>query len=89
MASLLPLRSIPFVARANEAAARRMCGTRSEAITAAEWEIVDAEGCHSGARPATRGWCLTQAAAEAVAAEVVRMPGGTVHHHLAVRHYPS
>jgi hypothetical protein len=85
MAKLIPLREIPYVARATESAARREYSTRSAALEAASFEIVDAEGCYGGAYPHTHGWTLTRAAADAYASHVVYMPGGSCHEPYAVR----
>lgn len=84
MSKLIPLRDIPSAARASEGAARRaLRASGTDALAAARYEIHDANGCYGGAYPTTRGWTVTEAAAEALAAEVVRMPGGSVHHDLA------
>jgi len=80
MAKLLPLDQIPYAARAGESAARKAFATRDAAAQAAKYEIVDAEGCYSGAHPHSYGWVVTQAAAEAVSDELTHMPGNTSHH---------
>lgn len=76
---LIPLRRIPYAARAAEAAARRAYPNHQAALDAATFKVVDAPGTYSGAFPGTRGWLLTPAAAEAISALRCHMPGGTSH----------
>lgn len=76
---LIPLSDIPYAARNAEAAERARWPTRAMALDAATYEIIAAEGCYSGAFAPTRGWVLTERAAEAVAGMVVNMPGGSCH----------
>ena len=52
-------------------------------LEASQYEIVEAEGTYSGAFAPTVGWCCTRKAAEALAAEVINMPGNTCHHGLS------
>ena len=76
---LIPLRLIPYRARAAEAKARRASYTT---VT----EIVVAPGCHGGPsdRPPVLGYVVTRGAAVALAARVVRMPDGSGHCDMAV-----
>lgn len=87
MSRLVPLADIPAVARSAERTARAAFSSRAAALAAAKYEIVQAPGAHSRPSfdPPSVGWVVTRAAADAVAAELVRMPGGTSHRHLAVR----
>lgn len=73
---LLRLSDIPYAARQAEAVARRGYPSRSEALTAARYEIVDAPGTYSSSFPKTLGWVLTESAAQAIAEERCKMPGG-------------
>jgi CelD/BcsL family acetyltransferase involved in cellulose biosynthesis len=82
---LIPLREIPHTARAAEAAARRAHPTRAAAWRAARYELEAAPGCSP---MLGRHWVLTRAAADALAAEVVRLPGGSAHHEYVVREWP-
>lgn len=60
--------------------------TRAAALQAASYELVDAEGCYSGAYPTSRGWCLTAEAADAVAeGSMAYPPGNSCHWTLQVR----
>lgn len=80
MTRLVPLKEIPGSrARRIEATARREHTSRAEALDAAQWEIVDAEGTYWGAYPPSRGWLLTEPAARAVAAQEAHPPGNTSH----------
>lgn len=85
MTRLIPLNQIPYTARAAESAARRQYTTRASALEAAQHRIVSAPGCHGRPYfdPPVIGWVLTIGAAEAVAAQVTRMPDGTCHRRLA------
>lgn len=84
MATLIPLNHIPYPARADESTARRKLRAEgADVLASARYEIHDAEGCYSGARPQTRGWVVTEVAARAITDRVVRMPGGTCHRDLA------
>lgn len=79
MAKLLPLSSLPYCAREMEARERAKWPTREMALDAASYRIIDAPGTYGGAFPGTRGWVLTEDAAEAICAYRCRMPGGTSH----------
>lgn len=81
MNRLIPLRDLPYSARAAERDARRAYKTRSAALAAAQYEIVSAPGCHSQPYfdPPRIGWVCTRAAAEALATRRTDMPGGTSH----------
>lgn len=80
MAKLLALSQIPTAdARDAERAARAKYPTRAAALEAASLEVVDAEGCYSGAYPRTYGWLCSTKAAAAVSAEQTHMPGNTSH----------
>jgi hypothetical protein len=86
MAKLLRLNDIPTTrARDAERRARAKYADRAAALEAAPYEVVDAAGCYSGAYPDAYGWLCSADAAEAVAAEVTRMPGGTQHCARAVK----
>lgn len=79
---LIPLSSIPYRARSGEASARAEWPTRQMALDAATYQIVAAAGCYGTAYPPTHGWVLTRGAADALAAIVTRMPGGSCHHRM-------
>lgn len=83
MPDLMRLTDIPYAARGAERRARAKHATRAAALEAAQYEIVQAEGTYSGANAPTVGWCCSRAAAEALAAELTRMPGNTCHHSLS------
>lgn len=107
MSRLIPLSDIPYSGRAAEREARRRIagqhcqygvwmgtkrrGWQSDALRAAEYEIVMAPGCHSRPYfdPPTVGWVLTASAASALASRVTHMPGGTSHRRLAYSHHAS
>ncbi len=79
MNKLLPLSEIPgSIARQAERHARAQYATRTDALVAARYEVVDAEGCYSGASPMSSGWLCSRDAADAVAAFVEGLPEGTV-----------
>lgn len=82
MTDLIPLRNIPHAAREVEATERRKFATRDDALEAADLAIVLAPGCHNKPTAPVIGWVLTLAAAEALAARVTQMPGGTSHRRL-------
>jgi hypothetical protein len=83
MCKLIPLRAVPYKARVEEAQARKTSLSRAEALAKAEYQITMASGTYSAPYPPTVGWVCTLAAAEALAAEITRMPGDTYHHSLA------
>lgn len=82
---MIPLKEIPYSEREFEADARRdwqnqnQNATRADMARAAKYEIVEAPGTYSGAFPATIGWTLTRAAADAITDQLCHMPGGTSH----------
>jgi len=80
MTRLLPLADIPHGSRAAERVARGEYPTRAAALGAAQYEVIEAPGTYGTPFPSTLGWVLTGAAAQAIAAEVIHMPGGTCHH---------
>jgi hypothetical protein len=87
MTKLIPLSEIPTAsARRAEREARGGYASRAEALDAAQYELVVAPGCHGRPHfdPPSIGWCVSLTGAEAYAAEVTRMPGGTVHRRRAV-----
>ncbi len=89
MARLIPLSSIPYAARETEARERAKWPTRAMALDAATYEIVLAPGCYGGAVAPTVGWVLTSEAADALAAIVTHMPGGSSHRRLRWEHNTS
>jgi hypothetical protein len=85
MTKLIPLSAIPTAsARRVEREARAAYASRAAALEAAQFELVVAPGCHGKAHPPSIGWCVSQTGAEAFAAEVTHMPGGTSHRRRAV-----
>jgi hypothetical protein len=87
MPRLIPIRDLPYSARAEESAERRQYRKRADALDEARYEIVLAPGCHGEPEPPTVGWVLTAKAAEALASRVTYMPGGTCHRRLrAITH---
>lgn len=87
MSKLIPLSEIPTAsARRAEREARAQYTSRAAALEAAQFELVVAPGCHGRPSfdPPRLGWCVSQAGAEAYAAEVTYMPGGTSHRRRAV-----
>lgn len=92
MNRLIPLKDIPYAARAAERAARAKHASRADALHAASFEIVSAPGCHSRASfdPPRIGWVCSRAAAVALSERLTRMPGGTAHRRLAYQeHAPT
>jgi hypothetical protein len=86
MTHLIPLRSIPTTtARRAESNARSQYATRSAALDAASYRVEQAPGTHSRPDwdPPVVGWVVSLEAAEALAGELTRMPGGTYHRSLA------
>lgn len=81
MNKLIPLNQIPYRARKIEADARRELG--AEALEAAQYRIEAAPGCYGSPYPPVYGWTVTQEAADALAAQVTHMPGGTSHHRIS------
>jgi len=78
---LIPLKNIPGSVRAQEAMARRNCGSRSEALSSAKWRIEVAPGCHGRPSndPPVVGWVITKSAARELERRATDMPGGTTH----------
>jgi hypothetical protein len=79
MATLIPLKHIPYKARKIEASERRKHSSRKNALESATIEIVLAPGCYSGAYPPTVGWVLTKTAADEMSKRMTTMPGGSAH----------
>lgn len=83
MRRLIPLSEIPYRARDAERDARAAHPTRADALRAAPWAIVDAEGTYDGPSDRTTyGYVVTQIAAEAMGDVRANPPGGNHARHL-------
>lgn len=89
--TLIPLSEIPGKARDAERAWRKRFDSRSNALTAAEFKIVSAPGCHSRPYfdPPVIGWIGTVTAAEAYCGQLTHMPDGNSHYRARFEYTPN